>query len=125
MLLISLREGDYVMIGDDIRVSYDQLKGRDHLVLAIDAPRDVSIQRGKIYEENIKKMAEEGDSSAAELSGKLKKEYTDRARKAGIKRSRREDQERRVASGEIKPYHQNAAGEAPKKPRKASGSPLS
>ena len=129
MLLISLREGDYVMIGENVRVSYDHLKGRDHLVLAIEAPKDVNIARGKVYEQAIAEKAQEGCGEALELSRALKKEYADRARKAGIRRSRREEQERRVAAGEIRPYHQNSAGRQPERTeapvRKVAGSRLS
>jgi len=57
MLRISLREGDYVMLGDNIRISYDSMNGKNHLVLGIEAPREVEVLRGKIYEERIEKMA--------------------------------------------------------------------
>ena len=105
MLLISLREGDYVMLGDNIKVCYDHMKGKDHLVLGFEAPKDVEIVRGKLYEESIAQSAEQGDKEAQELSKKLKKEYAARQRKSGIRRARREEQERRMAAGEIKPYN--------------------
>ena len=104
MLVLSLREGDYLMIGEGIKVRYEAMKGKDHLILGIEAPKEVPVVRGKVYEETIAKKAAGGDEEARALSGKLKKDYADRQRKADIRRRRRENQERRIAAGEIKPY---------------------
>lgn len=49
MLCISLRAGDYVLIGGDTVVQYDHLKG-DRLYLNITAPREVPILRGEVLE---------------------------------------------------------------------------
>ena len=78
MLYISLKEGDYIKIGDEITVFYDHLKGKDHLVLGIKAPKDVQILRGKLYEEEIERLAAAGDENAKALSAKLKKDYQKR-----------------------------------------------
>jgi len=86
MLIVTLREGDYIMIGDNIKVQYDHMNGKDHLALAIDAPKDLSILRGKVYEEALEKKAETGDLEAQALSKKLKKEYAARRRKANLRR---------------------------------------
>ncbi len=54
MLVLGRKPGEYVMIGDDIRVQVVKSKEGD-LRLAIDAPKYVSIIRGEIYEaEKIK-----------------------------------------------------------------------
>jgi len=106
MLHISLREGDYVMINGNIRVSYDSMNGKNHLVLGIDAPKEIEILRGKIYEEEIERLAAEGDENAKALAQKLKKEYQERRRKYETRRARREEQMHRMASGEINTYHQ-------------------
>ena len=106
MLYISLREGDYVMIGDEVKVSYSHLNGKDGLVLGFDAPRDVQILRGKHYEAEIARMAEEGNEEAKAKSEKLAEERRAKQRSYGARRSRREEQDRRIESGEIRPYHQ-------------------
>jgi carbon storage regulator len=50
MLVLGRRPGEYVMIGDSIMVKV--VKSDDgHLRLAIDAPKEVSIVRGEIFEE--------------------------------------------------------------------------
>ena len=49
MLALTVREGDYVTIGPDIVVQV--LKTGALFRIAIDAPRSMDIQRGKLYEE--------------------------------------------------------------------------
>jgi len=51
MLAITLNEGDYVMIGDNIRVHFDHKISRDSLSLGIEAPRDVPVLRKKHHEQ--------------------------------------------------------------------------
>ena len=104
MLLVSLKESDYVMIGDNIKVSFKQMKGKDHLVLGIDAPRDVPVLRGKAYEEEVAESAISGDSEKQALAGQLRKDYEARRRESQNRRARREGQERRIAAGEIRAY---------------------
>ena len=49
MLVLGRKPGEYVMIGDNIKVKV--IKGDNgDLRLAIDAPRDVTITRGEVYE---------------------------------------------------------------------------
>lgn len=48
MLVIGRKPGEYVMIGDNIRVEVVKSKDGD-LRLAIDAPKDVKIVRGEIF----------------------------------------------------------------------------
>lgn len=48
MLSLTVREGEYIAIGPDIVVQV--LKTGDVFRLAIDAPKDVSIQRSKVLE---------------------------------------------------------------------------
>ena len=35
MLVVSLREGEYVIIGDNVRVHFDHMNGKDQLSLGI------------------------------------------------------------------------------------------
>ena len=97
MLLLSLQEGDYVMIGDT-RVSFEDIDGRRQIIIGIEAPKEVSILRGKLYEENLARLAAEGDKQAQVLYRKLKKEYAARVRKNTVARMRREEQERRMTA---------------------------
>jgi len=85
MLVITLHEGDYVMIGDNIKVHFDHTRGKDILSLGIEAPKDIEILRGKVYEKGIAKLAAEGDEEARELSKKLKREYNSRKRRSKLR----------------------------------------
>ena len=53
MLVLNLKEGDYVMLGDNIKVYFEHKFSRDSLDLLIDAPKDVLIMRDKLYEKSI------------------------------------------------------------------------
>ena len=57
MLVIGRKPGEYVMINDNIMVKV--VKSEDgNLRLAIDAPREIRIVRGELYErENMLKQA--------------------------------------------------------------------
>ena len=49
MLVLGRKPGEYVMIGDNIKVKV--IKGDNgDLRLAIDAPKEVTITRGEVYE---------------------------------------------------------------------------
>jgi len=50
MLVLGRKPGEYVMIGDNIKVKVIKSENGD-LRLAIDAPREVTITRGEVYEE--------------------------------------------------------------------------
>ncbi|MCL2015174.1 MAG: carbon storage regulator [Defluviitaleaceae bacterium] len=102
MLVINLNEGDYIMIGDNVRINYDHSQG-SQVVLAIDAPREIPVKRGKFYEEGLKKLAENGDLAAKQLYDKLQAEFEERQQQAYIRRNRNQHQNNRIAKGEIKP----------------------
>jgi carbon storage regulator len=52
MLALEIRDNDYIMIGDDIKVRFYQ-KG-DTMRVAVDAPKHLKILRGDIYEHTPK-----------------------------------------------------------------------
>lgn len=54
MLVIGRKPEEYVMIGDSIKVKVVRSDNGD-LRLAIEAPRDITIVRGEIYEQRIRK----------------------------------------------------------------------
>ena len=60
MLVIGRNPGEYVMIGDSIKVKVIKSE-KGFLRLAIEAPKDVNIVRGEVYEANMK--SSEKDSS--------------------------------------------------------------
>lgn len=50
MLSLGRTPGQYIVIGDSIVVQVVDINGE--LRLAIDAPKEISIQRGEVYEQN-------------------------------------------------------------------------
>jgi carbon storage regulator len=53
MLSLGRNPGEYVMIGDNVVVQVVSMDGE--LRLAIDAPKEMMIQRGEIYEKEHKR----------------------------------------------------------------------
>ena len=51
MLSLKAEEGDYLVIGEDIVIQFLTTNNRE-VRYSIEAPRNVSIQRGEIYEES-------------------------------------------------------------------------
>lgn len=58
MLVIGRKPGEYVMIGENIKVKVVKSEAGD-LRLAIEAPKDIKITRGEIYEEQVKNNMDE------------------------------------------------------------------
>lgn len=58
MLVIGRKPGEYVVIGDNIKVKVVKSEEGD-LRLAIDAPKDIRIVRGELYEEEMKRKAQD------------------------------------------------------------------
>ena len=50
MLVLSRKSKQSIVIGDEIKLTVVEIKG-DVVKLAIDAPRDVNIYRGELYQE--------------------------------------------------------------------------
>lgn len=75
MLVLTRKAGESIVIGSEIRVTVLEMQGRQ-IRLGIEAPADVSVHRGEVYERIKKenKLAAAGDSSAlSRLSQALKK----------------------------------------------------
>jgi sRNA-binding carbon storage regulator CsrA len=102
MLYLTLREGDYFMVGDNVKVTFERKHGSDTMFIGVDAPRDVPIMRSQIYEDEVAKMAAEGNAEAKALSRKLQSEHKERQRKYNTKKASRAEFERRILAGEIK-----------------------
>jgi sRNA-binding carbon storage regulator CsrA len=90
MLHLTLSEGDYMMIGENIRVYYHHNNGKFSLTLGIEAPRDVSVLRGTLYEEGIANKAAAGDKEAMELLEQITAEKLDRRRASGKRKAKRQ-----------------------------------
>lgn len=58
MLNLTLNVGDYIVIGDDIRIHYSRNNGNATYRIGVEAPKSIKITRSKIYEENLLKTLE-------------------------------------------------------------------
>lgn len=73
MLALTLCEGDYLLIGDNIRVHFDHKIGKDTLAISIEAPKDLTILRDKLYEAKMSAKAAKGDTAALAFISNLEK----------------------------------------------------
>jgi carbon storage regulator CsrA len=51
MLLLSVKEGDYIMIGDDIMVKI--IGGSNVSKIGVEAPKNVTVRRQVVYERDM------------------------------------------------------------------------
>lgn len=65
MLVLTRKPGERIFIGDNVSVTVVEVKG-DSVRIAVDAPREVKIYRGEIYEAII------AENRAAAMAGDMK-----------------------------------------------------
>lgn len=56
MLALGRKPGEYIMLGDDIKITVLEING--DLRLSIEAPREVRIMRGELYEKEHAQKAQ-------------------------------------------------------------------
>lgn len=68
MLSLGAKLGDYIVIGDNIKIYV--IKQENNLRFAIDAPKDVRILRGDVYEQMMatKANVKDEEGNAVELN---------------------------------------------------------
>ncbi|MGI6561570.1 MAG: carbon storage regulator [Clostridia bacterium] len=71
MLVLSRKKGQYIIIGENIKVTILDV-GEDRVSIGIDAPREINIIRGELLEETKQTNLEAVSSSLSALNG-LKK----------------------------------------------------
>jgi len=66
MLILTRKSGESIAIGDHVKLTLLEIKGK-HVRIGIEAPKDISVHRGEIYEmiqdENIKALGTDIDGS--------------------------------------------------------------
>ena len=105
MHTLTVKEGDYILLGEDTFVYFDYKTDRNALMLSIDAPRHVEILRSKPYEQALAHEAEGGNAAAAQQLTRLKRDRQKMYKKTAASRQKRDEQEQRMANGEIKRYN--------------------
>lgn len=64
MLVLTRKTGEWITIGNDIRIRVVSMKG-DHVQIGVEAPREVPVHRGEIFEQ-IRAELERARRSASE-----------------------------------------------------------
>ena len=106
MLNITLHEGEYFMVGGNVKITYDHSRGKNQVYISVDAPREVQVLRGELYENDVAERAASGDQAAIERRGQILADYESRAAKAAQKASQAEHA-RKVLAGEITPKNEH------------------
>ena len=65
MLVLTRKPGEKIFIGDNVSLTVVEVKG-DSVRIAVDAPREIKIYRGEIYEAII------AENKAAAIAGDMK-----------------------------------------------------
>ena len=78
MLSLTMKDGDYFLIGDDIKITFSKSSYRGALSVGIDAPKSMKIVRSGLLEKIAAEKAACGDLEAAKVSERFIKEREQR-----------------------------------------------
>jgi carbon storage regulator len=76
MLVLTRKQNQSIMIGDDIEVSVLSIAG-DKVRIGIQAPREIPVFRDEVYRQLLEQTAAAGSSERAEVDEALKRLRTD------------------------------------------------
>ncbi len=107
MLYITMHEGDYFMVGDNVKIVFDHSRGRNQVFIGVDAPRDVQVLRGEIYENKVAELAVKGDRKAQTAKKKILADYETGTGRYGAQKASQAEHARQVLAGEIKPTNEH------------------
>lgn len=78
MLTLRLKPGEYLVIGDDIAIQVFEKK-RNYLEVAVEAPREVPVLRGEVYEQKNARpsfLRESRSQTPSERNANLRRKET-------------------------------------------------
>jgi sRNA-binding carbon storage regulator CsrA len=64
MLNVQLYTGEFLTIGENVRVHFKKSNMRDSITLSVEAPRDVLVLRPKHIQCDLESLAQQGDREA-------------------------------------------------------------
>lgn len=67
MLCLTAKEGEYLMIGDDIKLVFLYKKASDAFLIGISAPKSVAIRRDKVFEKELTEHANNTERTPEEM----------------------------------------------------------
>ena len=77
MLGLTMKKGDYLLIGNDIKITFQSACG-GVASIGVSAPKSVKITRSTLYEKIIDEKVARGDKKAVEISQTLTAERYER-----------------------------------------------
>ena len=80
MLSLTMKDGDYFVIGDDIKITFSKSSYRGALSVGIDAPRSMKVVRNKLLEKIADEKAAAGDADGLAMKEQIRKDKEDLAR---------------------------------------------
>lgn len=77
MLTLTVKEGQYIKIGDNIFVKYSNNVKTNSISLSIEAPKEIPITRSEVYERSLEEKAKKNPEYLPELekAKRLKGKY--------------------------------------------------
>jgi carbon storage regulator len=110
MLRLTLKETDYIMIGDNIKIMLERTQ-RGAMAIAIDAPKSVPILRGEVYERSVAQQAATGGMEMEILRDNLFEEKQKRYAGLQVRKQERsiKEAERKKRSAKRKEEAENMA----------------
>jgi len=75
-----MRKGEYLLIGDDIKITFQGNNGGSAVSIGVSAPKSVKVTRSALYEKIIDEKAAAGDKNALEINQTLAADRYDRER---------------------------------------------
>ena len=94
MLQITMAPGEYVMIGDSIKIYYDRLNSNKQLILSFEAPREIEIMRQRLYEEKLAREIDMNSPEGQQLARELQEAKEERERAAMLRAEKRRERSR-------------------------------
>ena len=71
MLSLTMRSGEYLLIGNDIKITFQGANGGNSVSIGVEAPKSIKVTRSALYEKIIDEKVSMGDKKAIEISQAL------------------------------------------------------
>jgi len=87
MLSLTMKNGEYLLIGDDIKITFQGGSGKDSLYIGVNAPKSVKVIRSGLFEKIVAEKAAAGDAEAIKANEAIAADKAERERERRRKES--------------------------------------
>ena len=94
MLQVTVEQGEYIMVGDNVKIYYDRLNSNKQLVLSFDAPREVRVMRQKVHEEKLIEKYGVDSPEGKQLAKEIQSRKEEREQLVLLRAERRKERKR-------------------------------